>query len=103
VPIEIGATGLTRIEVEMVTGARLTGVVKAAFGPLADARVTLVDAAGNVAGTATTGVDGAYAFADLDGGEYTVLATSYPPAASAVSLTGHGVDGHEIVLSHPED
>lgn len=103
VPIEIGATGLTRIEVEMVTGARLTGVVKAAFGPLADARVTLVDAAGNVAGTATTGADGAYAFADLDGGEYTVLATSYPPAASAVSLTGHGVDGHEIVLSHLED
>ncbi|WP_328529167.1 MFS transporter [Nocardioides sp. NBC_00368] len=103
VPIEIGATGVTRIEVEMVTGARLTGVVKAAFGPLADARVTLVDAAGNVAGTATTGPDGAYAFADLDSGDYTVLATSYPPAAGAVSLTGHGVDGHEIVLSHPED
>ncbi|WP_189120060.1 MFS transporter [Nocardioides luteus] len=103
VPIEIGATGVTRIEVDLVTGARLTGVVKAAFGPLADARVTLVDAAGNVAGTATTGADGAYAFADLDGGEYTVLATSYPPAASAVTLSGHGVDGHEIVLSHPED
>ncbi|MEI7058734.1 MFS transporter [Nocardioides sp. CCNWLW239] len=103
VPIEIGATGVTRIEVEMITGARLTGVVKAAFGPLADARVTLVDAAGNVAGTATTGADGAYAFADLDGGDYTVLATSYPPVASAVSLSGHGVDGHEIVLSHPED
>ncbi|EGD41449.1 drug resistance transporter, EmrB/QacA subfamily [Nocardioidaceae bacterium Broad-1] len=103
VPIEIGATGLTRIEVEMATGARLTGVVRSAFGPLADARVTLVDAAGNVAGTATTGADGAYAFADLDSGDYTVLATSYPPAAGAVSLTGHGVDGHEIVLSHPED
>ncbi|MBG6095021.1 MFS transporter [Nocardioides luteus] len=103
VPIEIGATGLTRIEVEMATGARLTGVVRSAFGPLADARVTLIDAAGNVAGTATTGADGAYAFADLDSGDYTVLATSYPPAAGAVSLTGHGVDGHEIVLSHPED
>jgi EmrB/QacA subfamily drug resistance transporter len=103
VPIEIGATGITRVEVDLVTGARLTGVVKAAFGPLADARVTLVDAAGNVVGTATTGADGAYAFADLDGGEYTVLATSYPPAAGAVNLTGHGVDGHEILLSHPED
>ncbi|GGU17444.1 MFS transporter [Nocardioides albus] len=103
VPIEIGATGVTRVEVGLVTGARLTGVVKAAFGPLGDARVTLVDAAGNVVGTATTGEDGAYAFADLDGGDYTVLATSYPPAASAVSLTGPGVDGHEIVLSHPED
>ena len=102
VPLEIGATGLTRIEVEMARRSP-TGVVKAAFGPLADARVTLVDAAGNVAGTATTGPDGAYAFADLDSGDYTVLATSYPPVAGAVSLTGHGVDGHEIVLSHPED
>ncbi|MGH3349658.1 MAG: MFS transporter [Nocardioides sp.] len=103
VPIEIGATGVTRVEVEMVTGARLTGLVKASFGPLADARVTLVDAAGNVVATATTGADGAYAFADLDGGDYTVLATSYPPATSTVNLSGHGVDGHEIVLTHPDE
>ena len=103
VPIEIGATGVTRLEVEMVTGVRLTGLIKASVGPLADARVTLVDAAGNVVATATTGEDGAYAFADLDGGDYTVLATSYPPAVSAVNLNGHGVDGHEIVLTHPDE
>ncbi|GAA3300951.1 hypothetical protein GCM10020295_43000 [Streptomyces cinereospinus] len=63
--------------------------------------MTLVDAAGNVVGTATTGTDGAYAFTDLDGGEYTVIATGYPPVATALTVTGSGVDGHDIELAHP--
>ncbi|MEU6193811.1 MFS transporter [Streptomyces sp. NPDC047061] len=101
VPVEIGATGVTRIEVDLDAGAQLQGVVRAPHGPLADARVTLVDAAGNVVGTSTTGLDGAYAFADLDGGDYTVIATGYPPVATALNVTGAGVDGHDIELSHP--
>ncbi|MDX2938990.1 MFS transporter [Streptomyces ipomoeae] len=100
-PVEIGGAGVTRIEVDLEAGARLQGVVRAAGGPLADARVTLVDAAGNVVGTATTGADGAYAFADLDGGEYSVIATGYPPVATALTVTGPGVDGHDIELAHP--
>ncbi|MGW1619668.1 MFS transporter [Streptomyces sp. NPDC002172] len=101
VPVEIGGTGVTRIEVDLDAGAQLQGVVRAPHGPLADARVTLVDAAGNVVGTSTTGLDGAYAFADLDGGDYTVIATGYPPVATALNVTGAGVDGHDIELSHP--
>ncbi|MFF4712101.1 MFS transporter [Streptomyces eurythermus] len=100
-PVEVGATGVTRIEVDLDAGARLQGVVRAPHGPLADARVTLVDQAGNVVGTATTGADGAYAFTDLDGGEYTVIATGYPPVATALTVTGPGVDGHDIELAHP--
>ncbi|MEU8029922.1 DHA2 family efflux MFS transporter permease subunit [Streptomyces sp. NPDC049099] len=100
-PVEIGATGVTRIEVDLDAGARLQGVVKAPHGPLADARVTLVDQAGNVVGTATTGSDGAYAFTDLDSGEYTVIATGYPPVATALTVSGTGVDGHDIQLAHP--
>ncbi|MDX3801135.1 MFS transporter [Streptomyces sp. AK04-3B] len=100
-PVEIGVTGVTRAEVVLDAGARLQGTVLAPHGPLADARVTLVDAAGNVVGTATTGVDGAYAFADLDGGEYTVIATGYPPVATALTVAGAGVDGHDIELAHP--
>ncbi|MDQ0582026.1 MFS transporter [Streptomyces rishiriensis] len=100
-PVEIGATGVTRVEVVLDAGAQLQGVVRAPYGPLADARVTLVDAAGNVVGTATTGADGAYAFADLDGGEYTVIATGYPPVATALTVAGAGVDGHDIELAHP--
>ncbi|MGW0418643.1 MFS transporter [Streptomyces sp. NPDC003015] len=100
-PVEVGGTGVTRIEVDLDSGARLQGVVRAPHGPLADARVTLVDAAGNVVGTATTGSDGAYAFTDLDGGEYTVIATGYPPQATALTVNGPGVDGHDIELAHP--
>ncbi|WP_432042741.1 MFS transporter [Streptomyces cadmiisoli] len=100
-PVEVGGTGVTRVEVDLDAGARLLGVVRAPHGPLADARVTLVDAAGNVVGTATTGTDGAYAFTDLDGGEYTVIATGYPPVATALTVTGPGVDGHDIALGHP--
>ncbi|MFD9042863.1 MFS transporter [Streptomyces bottropensis] len=100
-PVEVGGTGVTRIEIDLETGARLQGVVRAPGGVLADARVTLVDAAGNVVGSATTGADGAYAFTDLDGGEYTVIATGYPPVATALTVAGPGVDGHDIELAHP--
>ncbi|CQR63169.1 MFS transporter [Streptomyces leeuwenhoekii] len=100
-PVEVGGTGVTRVEVDLEAGARVQGVVRAPHGPLADARVTLVDAAGNVVGTATTGSDGAYAFTDLDGGEYTVIATGYPPVATALTVSGQGVDGHDIELAHP--
>ncbi|MDQ1037365.1 EmrB/QacA subfamily drug resistance transporter [Streptomyces sp. V3I8] len=100
-PVEVGGTGVTRVEVELTAGAQLQGVVHAPGGPLGDARVTLVDAAGNVVGTATTGTDGAYAFTDLDSGEYTVIATGYPPVATALTVSGGGVDGHDIRLAHP--
>ncbi|MEU6011352.1 MFS transporter [Streptomyces sp. NPDC047453] len=100
-PVEVGGTGVTRVEIDLEAGAQLQGVVRAPHGPLADARVTLVDAAGNVVGTSTTGADGAYAFTDLNGGDYTVIATGYPPVATALSVTGRGVDDHDIELAHP--
>ncbi|MEU0188493.1 DHA2 family efflux MFS transporter permease subunit [Streptomyces afghaniensis] len=102
-PVEIGGSGATRIEVDLDFGAHLQGIVRSPHGPLADARVTLVDAAGNVVGTAVTESDGAYAFTDLDSGEYTVIATGYPPVATALTVSGRGVDGHDMELSHPAE
>jgi predicted MFS family arabinose efflux permease len=102
-PVDIGGQGVTRVEAVLQAGAVVRGAVRAGTGrrPLADARVTLVDAAGNVVASATTGDDGAYAFADLDAGEYTVVATGYPPVADQLTVTGRGVDGHDIELAHP--
>ncbi|MBT2397456.1 MFS transporter [Streptomyces sp. ISL-100] len=102
-PVEIGGQGVTRIEVALQAGALVQGTVRGGAGrrPLADARVTLMDAAGNVIATSTTGDDGAYAFADLDPGEYTVVATGYPPVAGALTVAGRGIDGHDIELAHP--
>jgi EmrB/QacA subfamily drug resistance transporter len=100
-PVEVGGTGVTRVEIGLHSGAQVAGVVRAAGGPLNDARVTLVDAAGNVVATATTGHDGAYAFTDLDSGEYTVIATGYPPVATGLTVNGGGAEGHDITLAHP--
>ncbi|MET7679530.1 MFS transporter [Streptomyces sp. NPDC005423] len=100
-PVEVGGAGVTRIEIDLDSGAQIQGRVRAPHGPLADARVTLVDGAGNVVGTATTGSDGAYAFTDLDRGEYTVIATGYPPVATALTVLGRGTDDHDIELAHP--
>ncbi|MHB9759937.1 MFS transporter [Streptomyces sp. BYX5S] len=100
-PVEVGGTGVTRVEIDLNSGSQVQGTVRAAGRALNDARVTLVDAAGNVVATATTGEDGAYAFTDLDGGEYTVIATGYPPVATGLSVNGSGIDGHDIELAHP--
>ncbi|WP_198351774.1 MFS transporter [Streptomyces typhae] len=102
-PVEVSAVGVTRVEVELRSGTRVLGTVRAAGGPLNGARVTLVDAAGNVVASATTGTDGEYAFTDLDGGEYTVIATGYPPVATSLSVAGDSgvVEGHDIELAHP--
>ncbi|THA59623.1 MFS transporter [Streptomyces sp. A0958] len=102
-PVEVGGQGVTRVEAALQAGALVQGIVRAGASrrPLPDARVTLVDAAGNVIATSTTGEDGAYAFADLDAGEYSVVATGYPPVAGALTVAGHGIDGHDIELAHP--
>lgn len=97
--VEMAGTGSTRADVELRPGAQVRGTVRAAGGPVGDARVTLVDAAGNVVATTTTGPDGAYAFSDLDTGAYTVIATGYPPRATGVDVGGD-VDGHDIALAH---
>jgi hypothetical protein len=100
-PIEIGRDQ-TRQDVELLTGARIRGTVRAqGSGPLPDARVTLLDATGNLVGLARTGPDGAYAFADLMGGQYTVTASGYPPVFSAVTLNGPGEHAHSVWLDHP--
>ena len=102
-PVEVGGQGVTRLDVALRSGALVRGVVRAGSGraPLNDARVTLIDAAGNVVATSTTGEDGVYAFTDLDAGEYSVIATGYPPVAGSLTVSGSGVDGHDIELAHP--
>ena len=42
----------------------------------------LLDSDGNVAGLAQTGADGGYSFENLPEGDYTVVASGYPPAAA---------------------
>lgn len=102
--VTVAGHGITRTEITLRTGAQVLGTVRggADHRPLADARVTLVDAAGNVIGTATTGSDGVYAFTDLDSGEYSLIASGYPPVATALTVDGRGAEGFDVELDHPE-
>ncbi|MFE7978984.1 MFS transporter [Streptomyces shenzhenensis] len=100
-PVDLAGTGVTRVEIELRPGAYVRGTVRGAGAPLSDARVTLVDAAGNVVATTTTGSDGAYAFSDLDTGPYSVIATGYPPRATGVRVDGDDIENHDIELTYP--
>ncbi|MFF4750936.1 MFS transporter [Streptomyces sp. NPDC002514] len=100
-PVDMAGSGVTRVEIELRPGAYVRGTVSGSGAPLGDARVTLLDAAGNVVATTTTGADGAYAFSDLDTGPYSVIATGYPPRAVGVRVDGGDVEGHDIELGHP--
>ncbi|QFG23824.1 MFS transporter [Actinomadura sp. WMMB 499] len=103
-PVEVGGSGQTAQDVEMPPGARVRGTVRTEAGePVADARVTIVDAAGNVVAMMITGPDGEYAFADLTGGQYTVIASGYPPVATGLSLSGDGRDEHDLKLGYPQE
>ncbi|WP_344597950.1 MFS transporter [Actinomadura vinacea] len=104
VQAEILGSGRTRQDVRLPPGARVRGTVRDDAGdPVGDARVMLVDAAGDVVAVVVTGPDGEYAFADLVGGRYTVIASGYPPVAAALSLSGTDQYGHDMTLGHPDD
>nr|WP_244984716.1 carboxypeptidase-like regulatory domain-containing protein [Actinomadura citrea] len=103
-PVEVTGNGQTRMDVEMPPGARIRGTVRNEAGePVGEARVTLVDAAGNVIAMVITGSDGEYAFTDLTGGQYTMIASGYPPVATGLSLSGGGLDDHDLKLGYPDE
>jgi hypothetical protein len=102
--IAIDGHGTTRAEVELHPAVRLIGTVRAwsTDSPLADARVMLMDGAGNVVATADSDPEGSFAFADLDAGEYTLIASGYPPVANAVRVDGRRDSRHDVQLGYPE-
>ncbi|GGX29152.1 hypothetical protein GCM10010341_58290 [Streptomyces noursei] len=106
-PVTAGATpvayGIRLPRAAGAAGAQVRGTVSAGEGgrPVPDARLTLVDAAGNVVRTTLTDAEGAYAFTDVTAGDYSLIASGYPPVASPLAVEGHGTDGFDVHLVHP--
>ncbi|MET7388676.1 MFS transporter [Streptomyces sp. NPDC005529] len=102
-PVSVQAAREIRQDVELAGGAVLRGTVRAGGGrPVEDARVTLLDAAGNVVDTLTTGPDGTFRFVDLSSGEYTVIAAGYPPVATVLQVAGGGRTERDLQLGHED-
>ncbi|MEU6844972.1 MFS transporter [Streptomyces sp. NPDC046716] len=102
-PVTVMASRETRQDVELAGGAVLRGTVRAGGGrPVEEARVTLLDAAGNVVDTLTTGPDGTFRFVDLSSGEYTVIAAGYPPVATVLQVAGGGRTERDLQLGHED-
>ncbi|MGW2102236.1 MFS transporter [Streptomyces olivaceoviridis] len=102
-PVTVQASRETRQDIELAGGAVLRGTVRASGGrPVEDARVTLLDAAGNVVDTLTTGADGTFRFVDLSSGEYTVIAAGYPPVATVLQVAGGGRTERDLQLGHED-
>ncbi|MFI2733915.1 MFS transporter [Streptomyces sp. NPDC018711] len=102
-PVSVQSSRETRQDIELAGGAVLRGTVRAGGGrPVEDARVTLLDAAGNVVDTLTTGADGTFRFVDLSSGEYTVIAAGYPPVATVLQVAGGGRTERDLQLGHQD-
>ncbi|MFJ8076720.1 MFS transporter [Streptomyces sp. NPDC096176] len=102
-PVSVQPSRETRQDIELAGGAVLRGTVRAGDGrPVDDARVTLLDAAGNVVDTLTTGPDGTFRFVDLSSGEYTVIASGYPPVATVLQVAGGGRTERDLQLGHAD-
>ncbi|MFF4059853.1 MFS transporter [Streptomyces sp. NPDC001668] len=101
--VTVRASRETHQDVELAGGAVLRGTVRAGGGrAVEDARVTLLDMAGNVVNTLTTGPDGTFRFVDLSGGEYTVIAAGYPPVATVLQVATGGRTERDLQLGHED-
>ncbi|MBF6446245.1 MFS transporter [Nocardia elegans] len=98
-PVRAGGSE-PRLDVTLRPCARLHGVVRGRDGrPLPDALVTLTDWDGTVVDTMFTGPDGAYTFADLHEGTYTVVASGYAPVHTPV-VVGADAEELDVELGH---
>ncbi|MGW1741587.1 MSCRAMM family protein [Nocardia sp. NPDC001965] len=98
VSAQVSSRETALLEVLLRPGVRVAGVVRGGGRPLAEARVTLTDSLGNVIETLATDSDGSYAFGNLDGGTYTVVATGYAPSTAQIHVGEHDVEGLDMEL-----
>jgi len=102
VTLTIADSGVLHYDVELTSAVQLSGTARTEGDRIVpDARITVLDAEGNVAAVARTDEQGNYVVPDLPAGAYTVVASGYPPATSQVELSD-GEAAHDVRLSYDQ-
>src|SRR5487761_817054 len=97
-------TDTTTADADLQAAGRLEGIALTSGGaPVADARVTLLDRDGATLASTTTGPEGRYAFENLTEGDYTVIASGYPPTASTLRIEPGRQHSHDVQLADRPD
>ncbi|GAA5163678.1 MULTISPECIES: MFS transporter [Amycolatopsis] len=100
--LTVPESGVLRQDVELASAVVLAGTARTDGDRVVpDARITVLDAEGNVAAVARTDSEGRYVVSDLPEGDYTVVASGYPPATSQVNLLG-GEATHDVRLGYEQ-
>ncbi|MEQ7011163.1 MFS transporter [Actinopolymorpha sp. B17G11] len=101
--VHIPETQKVRCDVELTGGGRLHGTVSGGrAGRISDVRLTLVDGWGRVVRATASGPSGHYRFDELPEGDYTLVASMYPPCASEIHVAAGHNHQHDVELRYPE-
>jgi hypothetical protein len=102
--VTVPQAGEERLDLQLEGGGRLTGVARSGRDghPVREALITFVDASGSVLTTTVTDAEGAYTLEDLPAGDYTIIASGFPPVASLVRVDPAADGTHDVELSYPD-
>lgn len=99
--VGVPEAGRVKQDIELAGGAALRGTARTTGGrPVPDARVSLVTPTGEIIAETTTDEAGRYAFSGVPEGDYTVVATGYPPARTNLTLGLGERHEHDVHLTH---
>jgi EmrB/QacA subfamily drug resistance transporter len=103
VMLNVPETGEVRQDIELVGSILLKGVAHTDDNRIVpDARITVLGKDGSVAAVTRTDLEGQYLISDLPEGEYTVIASGYPPATSQVDLLAGTESELDVHLGYDE-
>lgn len=103
--IRVPESGRIRQDVRLLGGSEIYGTAwtRRDRRPIPEARVTVLDSSGHVLAVTTTDSRGHYEFANMTDGDYTVVASCYPPSATPVTISDGQAIEHDVVLGYTDE